>query len=70
MKQANELQQQLKLVALSEVPYEAPKYDKTSYDSTYKLLLELSKGIGDTDRMFGSKEQVSETRHLLGTAYG
>lgn len=70
MKQANELQQQLKLVALSEVPYEAPNYDKTSYDSTYKLLLELSKGIGDTDRMFGSKEQVSETRHLLGTAYG
>jgi hypothetical protein len=70
LKQANELQQQLELVAPSEVSYEAPKYDKTSYDSTYKLLLELSKGINDADRMFGSKEQVSETRHLLGTAYG
>ena len=36
----------------------------------YEALLKLGRGISDTKRTFGKKEEVSEVRHLLGTAWG
>ncbi|AKB18754.1 hypothetical protein MSWHS_1891 [Methanosarcina sp. WWM596] len=56
--------------ANSATPYSHPDYDQESYEATYKPLLELSKGIPDAKHMFGKKEEVTETRHLLGTAFG
>lgn len=70
VKKANALQDQLKIDAQSAQPYSHPTYDQDSYEATYKLLLELSKGIPNSARMFGKKEEVSEVRHLLGAAFG
>lgn len=70
IKEANALQNQMKVEAVSAKPYTHPNFDKKSYDATYKALLELSKGVPDTKHMFGKKEEVTETRHLIGTAFG
>ena len=70
VKTANALQDQMKIDAASAKPYTHPNYDKESYEATYKPLLELSKGMPDAQHTFGKKEEVTETRHLLGTAFG
>lgn len=70
IKVANNLQDQMKIEARSASPYSHPEYDKVSYETTYKALLELSKGVPDTKNMFGKKEEVTETRHMLGAAFG
>ena len=70
IKQANALQDQMKIEAASARPYTHPDYDKASYQTTYKPLLELGRGIPDARKSFGRKEDVSEVRHLLATAWG
>ncbi len=70
IEEANKLQNQMKIEAVSAKPYTHPNYDKESYDATYKALLELSNGVPDTKYTFGKKEEVTETRHLIGTAMG
>ncbi len=70
IKKANALQDQMKIEAVSAIPYTHPNYDKVSYEATYKALIELSKGLTDTKHMFGKKEEVTETRHLIGAAFG
>ena len=70
IKKANALQNQLKIEAKSSKPYTHPNFDKESYKATYDALLELSKGVSDTKKMFGKKEDVTQVRHLLGAAYG
>ena len=67
---ANALQDQFVIEANSAQPYSHPAYDAASYKATYGPLLELSKGVPDTRRTFGKKEDVSEVRHLLATAWG
>lgn len=69
-KRANTLQDQLKIEATSARPYTHPKYEDQSYKATYKALLELSRGVPDTTKMFGKKEDVTAVRHLLGTVFG
>ena len=54
----------------SAIPYNHPKYDKDSYEAVYKAVIGLSRFVSDTKRMFGAKEEVTEVRHLLGTAFG
>jgi len=70
IKKVNRLQDQITTKAASAKPYTHPTYDQASYKATYKLLLELSRGVADTKRMFGKKEEVGEVRHLLGTTFG
>jgi hypothetical protein len=70
LREANALQDQLKVEAASAKPYTHPNYDEDSYQATYKALLELGRGVRDTRRTFGKKEEVSEVRHLLATAWG
>ena len=70
IKEANALQDQLKIEAASAKPYTHPKYDEDSYKATYEALLKLGRGVPDAERTFGKKEEVSEVRHLLGTAWG
>jgi hypothetical protein len=70
IKKANALQNQMKIEAVSARPYTHPNYDKVSYDSTFKALVQLSEGLSNTKNMFGNKDEVTETRHLIGTAFG
>ena len=70
IKKANALQDRLKIEAASAKPYTHPKYDEDSYKATYEALLKLGRGVPDAERTFGKKEEVSEVRHLLGTAWG
>ncbi len=70
IKKANALQDQMKIEAVSSKPYTHPNYDKASYEATYQALLELSKGLPDAKYTFGDKDEVAETRHLIGTAFG
>ena len=51
-------------------PYTHPEYDQASYEAIYKAVIGLSRFVTDTKRMFGSKKEVTEVRHLLGTAFG
>ena len=51
-------------------PYTHLEYDQASYEAIYKAIIELSRFVPDTKKMFGSKKEVTEVRHLLGTAFG
>ncbi len=70
VKAANALQDKIKIEAASAKPFTMPNYDMDSYNATYKPLLELSKGVPDTHKMFGKKEDVDPVRFLLGSAFG
>ncbi len=70
IKEVNALQDKISTKAASSRTYSHPNYDQATYEATYKALLELSRGITDTQRMFGKKEEVGEARHLLGTTFG
>jgi len=70
IREANALQDQLKIEAASAKPYSHPDYDKESYKTTYDALLILGRGMADARATFGSKEDVDPVRHLLGTAWG
>lgn len=69
IKEANALQDQITVKAASAKPYTHPNYDQVSYKATYEALIDLSRGITDLKRMFGKKEEVSEVRHLVATAF-
>jgi hypothetical protein len=70
IEEANALQDQMKIESVSGRQYTHPNYDEDSYQATYRALLELGRGVSDTRRTFGKKEEVSEVRHLLATAWG
>lgn len=64
------LQDQLVVVAASSKPYVYPGYDEDSRSATHKALLVLGEGIRDSSRFFGKKEDVDQTRHMIGAAVG
>ena len=68
--EVNDLQDQMRLEAVSTDAFVSPDYDKTSLDTTREALLTLSRGLPGYDRAFGRKEDVDPVRHLLGTASG
>jgi len=70
IKKANTVQDQIIVKAASAKPYTHPKYDEVSYKATYDALLLLGRGITNFERSFGKKEDVTEVRHLIGTAIG
>ena len=70
VKQVRTIQDGITIKANSAKPYTHPEYDKASYEAAYKAVIELSRFLPDTSRTFGKKENVSEVRHLLGTAMG
>jgi len=70
IKKANALQDLIRLKAASAKPYTHSNYDQASYKETFKAVIDLSRGLSDTKRMFGKKEDVGEVRHLLGSAFG
>ena len=70
VKQVRAIQDGITIKAKSAKPYTHPEYDQVSYEAAYKAVIELSRFIPDTNRVFGKKEDVGEVRHLLGTAMG
>jgi hypothetical protein len=70
VKQVRAIQDGMVLQANSAKPYTHPQYDQASYEAAYKAVIELSRFLPDTRRTFGKKEDVSEVRHMLGTAMG
>lgn len=64
----NELQDAMTLTAGSSEPYEHPEYDEASLTETRDALLVLARGLPDTRRMFGARDDVDQVRHLIGTA--
>lgn len=64
------IQDGVTIKANSAIPYTHPKYDQASYEAVYKAVIGLSRFVPDAKRMFGPKEEVTEVRHLLGTAFG
>jgi len=70
VKKANAIQDGFTITSESAIPYTHPDYDQASYKAIYKVLIDLSRFLPDTKRTFGSKEEVGEVRHLLGTAFG
>ncbi|NKR41602.1 DUF1214 domain-containing protein [Prescottella equi] len=51
-------------------PFATPEYDTASLDATRAALLQLAAGLTGFDSMFGSPDQVTSVRHLIGTAAG
>lgn len=70
IEKANAVQDGMAIDAESATPYTHPEYDQASYEVTFNAVIELSRGVSDTGRMFGTKEAVTEVRHLLGAAFG
>ena len=70
VKQVKAIQDGITIKAKSANPYTHPEYDQVSYEAAYKAVIELSRFIPDTNRVFGKKEDVGEVRHLFGTAMG
>jgi hypothetical protein len=66
----NALQDQLGLRTPSQRNWTHPAYDEGSHAETRDLLLALARGVPDTHRMFGSRDDVDPVRHLIGAAFG
>ena len=64
------LQDALAVEAPSAEPFTAPEYEPTSFTATRRALLELGRGLPDTDRAFGSRARTDPVRHLIGAAAG
>lgn len=64
------LQDQLLLTAGSAEPFVATDYDQERLGSTRDALLSLATGLTGFDKTFGTKDQVDQVRHLIGTAAG
>jgi hypothetical protein len=64
------LQDQLVLTADSANPFVYPDYDEDSRAATQQALQSLGTHLPDAARFFGRKNQVDQTRHLIGTAVG
>lgn len=70
MAAVNSLQDGLAVDAASSRPFVPMSYDEASREATFDALTALGRGVGGTDRMFGSEAAVDPVRHLIGTAFG
>ena len=70
IKQANALQDMLKITSQSATAYTHPPYDQASLAATAKPLRELASRLSDAKNTFGKEAEVNKIRHLLASAYG
>lgn len=68
--EVNTLQDGLRLVATSSTEFVLPGYDTESLTVTREALIALSDGLPDFTGSFGTVDEVSPVRHLIGTASG
>ncbi|MFK4834525.1 DUF1214 domain-containing protein [Microbacterium sp. ZW T2_14] len=67
------IQDGLVIEAGSSEPFSMPDYDEPSFTATREAVLEEVRRVGldgGTHGMFGDKDEVDKTQHLLGTAAG
>jgi hypothetical protein len=50
--------------------FEVPNWDQTQLDGLRKAILTMTPWVPDSQYMFGTKDEVREVRHLIGTAGG
>ena len=65
-----DLQKGISVEARSSAPFVLAEYDAESLEETRGALLTLAKGVGGYHGMFGTAEEISPVRHLIGTASG
>jgi hypothetical protein len=68
MKQAHALQDAVKVSQKSPGKFEVPNWDQVSQKKVRDSLLALNSTLPDLRRAFGSRFQVDQVRHLIGTA--
>jgi hypothetical protein len=68
MKQAHDLQDAIKVEQSAPGSFEVPKWDQASQAKVRAALLELAATLPDTNRMFGTKDEVDPVRRLIGAA--
>lgn len=68
MDAARKLQDQMTTEQAKTGKFEIPNWDQASQAKTRQALLQLNQGLSDTNKMFGTKEQVDPVRHLIGSA--
>jgi hypothetical protein len=66
----NALQDQLQVIAASNVPFEPATWDEDSLNTTRAAILELARGIDGFSKAFGIRSEVDPIHHLLGSAAG
>lgn len=64
------VQDAITIEASSSEPYVMDDYDQESLGATRETLLRLADGLSGFDRMFGTAEETTPVRHLIGTAAG
>ena len=67
---AHTLQDQITWEQASVGKLELPNWDQAQLTAVRKAILGLSPFVPDSARMFGTKDEVDEVRHLIGTAGG
>jgi hypothetical protein len=70
VKQAQALQDAIKVKQASPGRFEIPNWDSVSQKKVRDLLLALNATLPDLKRAFGTRTQVDPVRHLIGTASG
>ncbi len=66
------LQDQIKLTAVGDTPFEPMEYDEESYLETHHGVLDsfAASGLLDTEKMFGTEDYVDHDKYIMGTAIG
>ena len=65
---AHKLQDQVRIEAGSDAPFDLPGYDKASYEATLEPILDLAKGLKRYTETFGSRQEVNPVHFMIGTA--
>ncbi|KQV65387.1 carboxylesterase [Rhizobium sp. Root1220] len=68
MKQARALQDAIKTEQKAPGSFDVPKWDPASQSKVRSALLELAATLPDTNRMFGTRDEVDPVRRLIGSA--
>lgn len=68
LKAVHAIQDQIKVEQKAPGSFEVPNWDPASQDKVRNALLVLASTLPDTNRMFGTKDQVDPVRRLIGAA--
>jgi hypothetical protein len=68
LEKVHQLQDAIKFEQKSTGKFEPPNWDQASQKKVRDALLVLGSALPDTNRMFGTREECDEVRHLIGAA--
>jgi len=68
VQQVHALQDAIKVDQTGPGKFEVPHWDAASQKEVREALLVLAEGLPDTNRMFGTEDQIDPVRHLIGSA--